>query len=174
MIAPCVWFVEHTLCLDQEYSCLFQPSTLCIFKRGEFLAGVLRMPSKKILCPRQKFRKKTHVLPPKIPKHYAPARSSNEFSELLAGSHVFFSEFLAGAKCFFGCHSQGSRQKVLFLRHSGPITGLDNQTQPRRPITGLEKCLERERKRERERERDRERERERIDIKKALYFVERL
>ena len=102
------------------------------------------MPSKKILCPRQKFRKKTHVLPPKIPKHYAPARSSNEFSEFLAGAHVFFSEFLAGAKCFFGCHSQGSRQKVLFLRHSGPITGLDNQTQPRRPITGLEKCLERE------------------------------
>ena len=32
------------------------PWTLCIFKSEDFLAGVLRMPSTKCTCPRQKFR----------------------------------------------------------------------------------------------------------------------
>ena len=97
------------------------PSTLCIFKSWEFLAGALRMTSPKRYSAPARNSEKIHMLLPKIPKHYAHARSSNEFSEFLVGAHVFFPEFLAGAEYFFGCHSQDSRQKVLFLfsRHSG-------------------------------------------------------
>ena len=97
------------------------PSTLCIFKCGEFFAGALRMASQKRYSAPARNSEKIHMLPPKIPKHYASDWSSNEFSGFLAGAHAFFSEFLAGAEYFLGCHSQDSHQKVLFLfsRHSG-------------------------------------------------------
>ena len=56
------------------------PSSLCIFKSKDFLAGVLRMPPTKCTCP-----------PPKIPKILCPPPEIPiESRKFLAGAVVFF------------------------------------------------------------------------------------
>ena len=96
-------------------------SILCICEHKEFLMGVLRMPSKKVLTPT-----KNSCL---WLKYISPAKYSDWFRNFWRAQMFFFLRIFGRDLLFLGCHSQKPHRKLTFefWRHSLYLFGA-NQT----------------------------------------------